>query len=1337
MNKWSQVALVEENKEGKEFMKRFKLYTLAVALVMLFQLGFAELILAGPYHSDIVESDNYRKGNAIFAGKVINDFNTPEQASEWKAGENTKDVIYATSLAQSPVYEGSGVLEQIPENVKVYEWRTIYRELETPLDLSDYKYFAFAANSWAWQSVDYFLKIKLYSEEDVFESVTKINPNTWNPLFLDISNWEKRDSITKIEFSFVQNFNLEGIGPGAPGYDYWNGRFQIDYIAATNILDLQFSVDGETEGFTANNGKLQTEGGALHYEVTDQNTYLESPRLLQELSVRDTLVVPMKNTTDAKQVKISWITEDDLEWNEEKSKIFDVKSSKDFINYNFNFSNNPKWKGTLAQFRIEPIITNPTGSLIFDKFKLDISLNLEGDYQGEISASEISDVNTLEVSGKVNKSYLEENEDAKLLLYELQTYEKIANIGEMTPIYQQEAKESFTLKVSLKENDHNRLYSKFVVALQNKDGEMSFVDSPHYITNPGKLAQNQYPFPEGKSKKGLQVQMTDDAEELGVSHAAINVSYDSMLYKDNSNPNNTIEYNFEGETYYFKANYIKSLDSSIKSLSDNNNVVSLILILYNVIHPDSPNEHLIHPEAEPGGIVYAMNTANEIGVKYYKAITNFIAERYTRSDEKYGRAVNFIVGNEVDENQTWNNMGPKLVTDYAKEYAQTLRLTNTIVKSNYANGKVYTSLTHNWDKDMPAESKWSYDGRDIVDMLQQFIRSEGDIPWNIAYHPYPENLFDPVFWKDPSADNSFDTNVITFKNLEVLVDYMKQEEYLFDGEMRRIILSEQGFHSLDNSLESQKLQAAAYAYAYYKIKFLDGIDSFILHRHVDSKPEYGLHLGLWTFAEEGTNTPEKQKYIYDVMKYIDTERSLEVTDFAKSIIGIKDWKDVIPSFNPDLLAERNLPTVVGTEIVKKPLQEKKLSDFDKDIGKWERADNANSVEWNTKDPLAGKGSLQVNFSTFAKYWRGADIKLDKPINAKSTPYLNLGLKIPNAPKGRPYTAKVKVYSGENYAEGVYSFEKEDEWNRIALNLKSWKGNDSIDRIKVWIKSTTTNNWGGTFLIDEVSFSENVVPVGGEKNVEINAKMDTENLQIGTKLQVEVVNHDKKDLNGEIAVGSEYVTFDQDALKVIGIKSGQSKTFTLTVTELQLPEGGDVTVAFSYREKVWKHVLEKIEKKTEGLLYNFEKDTEGWLAGANVDAVTSSESFLNGPQTPYFGSAILAAKGAGVSATQWRTVYVEPEKPLDLSGASELFYFINSYGGVPNATYETKITLYSGTESLSETFSMRPDQWNEVRVDIQDWVSKDKINKIEISFRAVGNDIAWGSEFQVDYVGYMK
>ena len=68
---------------------------------------------------------------------------------------------------------------------------------------------------------------------------------------------------------------------------------------------------------------------------------------------------------------------------------------------------------------------------------------------------------------------------------------------------------------------------------------------------------------------------------------------------------------------------------------------------------------------------------------------------------------------------------------------------------------------------------------------------------------------------------------------------MKQPKFMYGDEARRIILSEQGFHSGDNSPEGQQLQAAAYAYAYYITDFLDGIDSFILHRHVDHAEEYG------------------------------------------------------------------------------------------------------------------------------------------------------------------------------------------------------------------------------------------------------------------------------------------------------------------------------------------------------------------------------------------------------------------------------------------------------------------------------------------------------------------
>jgi hypothetical protein len=1328
---------------------KIKLLTFILVTVLLMEVIFlTSRSFADSYDGNLKATGNVLSGSVIYPAKVINDFNSPEDVATWSQGENTKSINYVTSILNGPssVYEGSGSLEQVPEQVKVYEWRTIYREFTTPLDLSNENYLALGVNSWGWQPVDYFLKIRLHSGSDIYEGTAKIHPDQWNTVFLNIKQWDNKNEITKIELSYMQNFDLEGVAPGAPGYDYWDGRFQIDYLTATNILDMGFSIDGDSEGFTTHNGTITVSNSALKFDITGEKPFIESASFIQDISKRNTLSVKMKNQTDAEKVKIAWITDEDHIWDEKKSKVFDIIPHSDFNMYDFNLSDNESWKGSLKQFRIYPIINNPTGTIEIDEIKFNILEDIKTDYVGNIGNSEINNEEKIEIVGKVKPEYLTKNPESNLLLFEMATYEnEEEDLEQLTPLEIKEASENFSFEINLQQDNHNRLYSKFVVAAKNDAGELSLVDSAKYITNPGKVSNNNYPFPQARSKKGLQVYMTDDAEELGISHGAINVPYNLLLYKADNNPENTIPYTFEGETFYFKKHYIEFLDNQIKSLSDNNVIVSLILIMYRDLKSDSPNEQIIHPDSEPGGTVYAFNTTNEIGVKYYKAITNFISERYTRTDQKFGRAVNFIVGNEIGQNKVWNNMGPKLITDYVKDYARTLRLTNTIVKSNYQNGRVYISLDHFWDENLPPDSMWKYDNKAIVDILTSHLKQEGDIPWNMAFHPYPENLFDPRFWEDETAVEDFNTNRITFKNLHVLVDYMKQPNYLYNGNMRRIILSEQGFHSGDNSPEAQKVHAAAYAYAYYKVKFLEGIDSFILHRHVDHAQEGGLNLGLWTNKQGEVSIPDQQKYVYDVFKYIDTKKSLEVTEFAKPIIGINDWIEGIPNFDSSQLADRSLPVFVGSNFIKKSLAPVIVENFENGIGKWERADNANSIEQNMNDVYKGEGSLQVNFNSLSNLWKGANMKFNQPINAISTPYLNLALKLPDFETTNKYYAKVKVYSGLNYAESIVNLDPSHGWNGIALNLKSWEGIDSIDRIKVWVRSSANENWTGSLLIDEVGFSKRVVPVGGYTNLDIITTKNKKNLEVGTEVKVKVTNYDTSNLQGEITIEpSDYITFSEDALKMNQVKPGESETFLLTVTDYTPPVSGFVSANFTYRERKIENVLEIMEDTGEqdlppsvGLLYNFEDNVQGWSTVENVASVKTSESFLNAPQTPYLGNYVLAARSNPVPATDWKTINVNPDVPIDLSNASEVFYYINSYGGVPNAAYESKVTLHSGEKSISKTVLINPDQWNEIRLDINDCVYKNNVTRIEISFRAVGNDMTWDPEFQIDFVGYEK
>ena len=116
------------------------------------------------------------------------------------------------------------------------------------------------------------------------------------------------------------------------------------------------------------------------------------------------------------------------------------------------------------------------------------------------------------------------------------------------------------------------------------------------------------------------------------------------------------------------------------------------------------------------------------------------------------------------------------------------------------------------------------------------------------------------------------------ENIEVLTGYMQRENMLdTQGRVRSIILSEVGY----SSTSGEAVQAAAFAYAYTKMVKDGHIDALMLSRQVDAGDEIaalGLALGL-------ENTGGGHKQIYNVYKYIDTDKRDEVVAFAYDIVG--------------------------------------------------------------------------------------------------------------------------------------------------------------------------------------------------------------------------------------------------------------------------------------------------------------------------------------------------------------------------------------------------------------------------------------------------------------------
>lgn len=193
----------------------------------------------------------------------------------------------------------------------------------------------------------------------------------------------------------------------------------------------------------------------------------------------------------------------------------------------------------------------------------------------------------------------------------------------------------------------------------------------------------------------------------------------------------------------------------------------------------------------------------------------------------------------------------------------------------------------------------------MIDTFGAMVREGGDISWGLAYHPYPDPLTEPEFWDDDQngrATDSVDTRIVNFRNLHILTDYMQRQELLApDGSVRHIILSEQGFTSKSATRGDVKdIQAAALAYAYYIADSNPYIDAILMNRQVDNVYETREYvaLGLW---ECDMSSPDKvqqamRKKAWAVYRVIDKKSSLEVTEFAKEIIGIEKWSDVIPNF---------------------------------------------------------------------------------------------------------------------------------------------------------------------------------------------------------------------------------------------------------------------------------------------------------------------------------------------------------------------------------------------------------------------------------------------------------
>lgn len=704
---------------------------------------------------------------------------------------------------------------------------------------------------------------------------------------------------------------------------------------------------------------------------------------------------------------------------------------------------------------------------------------------------------SINVFATLSDSYVRDNRGKSIYLFELMPEQSENDLSSHSPIAETKVASAPTFSLPFDVSDTARMLSRYVLASMNAEGVYTALTDPCYISNPEALAPHSYDFPVAASKKGLEVQLLSDAQILGTSYSVINVSIDSLLLGESSS--DSVSFIFDGKTYYVSRERLDSLDHRVKVLSDAGVIVYLNIIL----GPPSAStpeklKVLYYPDAlnNTSARLCAVNTESADSVLYYSALLNFLASRYTDPSGQYGFAGGWIIGYEVNSNRTYNYMGPAPLADYVNSYAKALRIAYSMLRSVYSNGRIYVSIGNNFNAasselNFAGDEQLDYPARLFLERLSQTVTVSGDFPWHLSINPYPSDPANTAYWTDTNTLSSFDTPYVTMNNIKVICDFLGQEHFLYNGSKRRILIGSFGV-SGEAVTSGEALQAAAFAYAYYTVALNDDIEALIWHRHVDSTDESGLRLGLWATVEGESLVPSQTKSIYDIFKYIDTQRfgskeqSLEKTAFALKLIGAASWSDLIPGFDIDKVVTRSVHEDISylTANIESKYKPSTLFDFSSgELSGLYPSDNAEYIELRT-DSEASKFSsgetTSVARGTSVLYARlkagspfeymGISKRFETPLDISKSGYITLRVK--SELPGEASSASVMVrLLGRAAGTGAFvTYEgvsqiKAGEWTEVTFKLTDFASVvPYVDTLKIWTKPSDNQLYEGELAL---------------------------------------------------------------------------------------------------------------------------------------------------------------------------------------------------------------------------------------------------------------------------------
>ena len=421
--------------------------------------------------------------------------------------------------------------------------------------------------------------------------------------------------------------------------------------------------------------------------------------------------------------------------------------------------------------------------------------------------------------------------------------------------------------------DYDKVFSKWAVVKvdgtsQTLDSHARYADDVAPVQSPEKAVL--------KNKKGLGAGNIDlyyqDCKDMDCGSVTMNIVLNGLIDRMGT------DYTYGGVSYAL-GSWKGEIDRMVSKCKDAGVVVAAIILT-------QTESSYKDPENE-GGFYTMPNMTTPEGFNMYAAALTYMASRYCQDTP--GRIHHWIMHNEVDMGTDWTNMGDQPMLRFLDRYIKSMRICYNIVRQYDQNAYILGSYTHNWN-----QADGNYKPKEMLSRTVDYSNAEGDFQWGLAYHPYPQDLTKPEFWKnDTQSTWDLDTKYITFKNLEVIDKWIKLPENLYKGETKRLLfLSEQGTNSPSYSTGDLNLQAAGGAWAWKKVAGLDGIDAIQWHNWADNKAEFGLRIGLRSF-DEGSWAGLTPKPVWYVWKAAGSEDESTIFDQYLPVLGVKSWSEIM------------------------------------------------------------------------------------------------------------------------------------------------------------------------------------------------------------------------------------------------------------------------------------------------------------------------------------------------------------------------------------------------------------------------------------------------------------